>query len=212
MKNAIPFSPSLRNALVSIYFLLITPMIGNSQTENTLEADLERTFMPTLQLGYVWHGTEELSAGLMTQTSIEYRDISNFIFRINYDVFNSRMNLQYPINEDVTFTGRTSFSDVIIGVGYRHTVQKHNFTAYVQPGIRYYGYPDLTAQDNQVNLDYDSRNIGIIRYSVGYEFALTTKLFLAIEALVGHTLKSKGFWTEDRWAYGATIGLSAPIN
>ncbi|MEO1713332.1 MAG: hypothetical protein AAFU60_08365 [Bacteroidota bacterium] len=212
MKNATTFSLTLRNALVSICFLLITPMIGNSQTETISEDDLERTFMPTLQLGYVWHGTDELSAGLMTQTSIEYRDISNFIFRINYDAFNANMNLQYPIDEDVTFTGKTSFSDVIIGVGYRLTQQKHSFTAYVQPGIRFYGYPDLTAENNQVNLDYDSRNIGIIRYSVGYEFAITPKLFLAIEGLIGHTLRAVDFWTENRWAYGATIGLSAPIN
>ncbi|MEM7038944.1 MAG: hypothetical protein AAF570_18325, partial [Bacteroidota bacterium] len=135
----------------------------DTESEENLESDLERTFMPTVQMGYVWHGTEELSGGLMTQTSVEYRDISNFIFRLNYDAFNSNMSLAYPIDSTVTFTGRTTFSELIIGVGYRLTMKKHNITAYVQPGFRFYGYPILTADSSQVNLDYDSRNVGIIR-------------------------------------------------
>jgi len=167
--------------------------------------------MPTLQMGYVAHGTEELSGGLMTQTSVEYRDISNFIFRINFDAFNSNMKLQYPIDSNVTFTGRTTFSELIIGVGYRQELGKHNITAYVQPGLRFYGYPDLTTENNQINLNYDSRNVGILRYSLGYEYAILPKLFLTIEGLVSHSLKSKDFWASNPWSYGATIGISAPL-
>ncbi|MEO1438221.1 MAG: hypothetical protein AAFV80_21950 [Bacteroidota bacterium] len=167
--------------------------------------------MPTIQMGYVAHGTAELSGGLMTQTSIEYRDISNFIFRINYDAFNSNMNLDYPIDEDVTFTGKTTFSDLVIGVGYRQEMGKHNLTSYVQPGIRFYGYPEFTTDGNQINLDYDSRSVGVLRYSIGYEYQIIPKLFLSIEGLVEHTLKSTDFWTDNPWSYGFTIGLSAPL-
>lgn len=179
--------------------------------QNELEKDLERTFMPTLQMGYVAHGTGQLSGGIMTQTSIEYRDISRFIFRINYDAFNSNMNLKYPIDSTVSFTGRTTFSELIIGMGYRHQLKKHNITAYVQPGVRFYGYPIFNLSSNQVNLDYDSRNVGMIRYSLGYEYELSPKLFFAIEGLVGHTLAAKDFWTKNRWSYGATVGISAPL-
>lgn len=167
--------------------------------------------MPAIQMGFVMHGTAELSGGLMTQTSVEYRDISNFIFRINYDDFNANMNLEYPINSNVSFTGRTSFSDLIIGIGYRQELNKHNIAGYIQPGVRFYGYPIFTTDSNQINLDYDSRNIGIIRYSLGYEYAITPKLFLTIEGLVSHSLKSKDFWVDNRWSYGATLGISAPL-
>lgn len=201
----------LRRAIIKTFLMIAIPFIMNGQSDHTNENDLERTFMPTLQMGYVTHGTSELSGGLMTQTSIEYRDISNFIFRINYDVFNSNMNLAYPINPNVSFTGRTSFSELIIGLGYRQQFNKHNITGYVQPGMRFYGYPIFNSDSSQVNLDYDSRDIGIVRYSLGYEYAIAPKLFLTIEGLVSHSLKSKDFWADNKWSYGVTIGVSAPL-
>ena len=167
--------------------------------------------MPAIQMGYVAHGTEELSGGLMTQTSVEYRDISNLIFRINYDGFNSKMNLKYPINPNTSFTGRTSFSELIGGIGYRQQLNKHNITAYIQAGSRFYGFPVFEGDSSQINLDFNSRNIGVIRYSIGYEYEIVPKLFLTVEALAGHVLKSKDFWTDNRWYYGLTIGLSAPL-
>lgn len=190
---------------------LILPFTLSGQREDDIKSDLERTFMPAIQMGYVAHGTSELSEGLMIQTSVEYRDISNFIFRINYDDFNSNMNLDYPVDEDVSFTGRTSFAELIGGIGYRHQMTKHNLTVYVQPGVRFYGYPVFEVNGNEVNLDLDSRNIGIIRYSIGYEYAITSKLFLTIEALASHTFEAKDFWAENVWSYGVTLGISAPL-
>lgn len=181
------------------------------QDDKELVSDFERTFMPTIQMGYVNNATIQLSGGLMVQTSIEYRDISNFIFRINYDAFNSKMNVKYPINQNVSFTGKTSFSELIIGVGYRQQFKKHNLTGYVQPGLRFYGYPLFTTNGTQINLEYDTRNIGIIRYSLGYEYAITPKLFLTMEGLVGHSFKSIDFWADNRLYYGLTIGIAAPI-
>jgi len=197
--------------LLGILILILPPVSTYGQDVPEEESDWDRTFMPALQMGYVWHGTEELSGGLMTQTSIEYRDISNFIFRVNFDAFNSNMNLQYPVDSNVTFSGRTTFSELIIGVGYRQELGKHNLTAYVQPGIRFYGYPNFTTNGQEVNLDYDSRNVGLLRYSIGYEFALAPKLFLSIEGLLSHALKSKDFWADNPYSYGATIGVSAPL-
>ncbi len=193
------------------FLILIFPFVVNGQNTDEVEDDAERTFMPTIQMGYVAHGTNELSGGLMTQTSIEYRDISSFIFRINYDVFNSNMNLEYPIDSTVSFTGRTTFSEVIIGLGYRQQLQKHNITAYVQPGFRFYGYPTFNLDPNQINLDYDSRNVGVIRYSIGYEYEITPKLFFVLEGLISQTSAAKDFWVDNSWSYGATIGISAPL-
>ena len=167
--------------------------------------------MPAIQMGYVAHSTNQLSGGSMVQTALEYRDISNFVFRINYDDFNSKINQEFPLNPDLTFTGKTSFTELIGGIGYRAKEGKHNLTVYLQSGMRNYGYPVFTTDSLQANFDYDSRQVGILRYSLGYEYALAPKLFLVIETLASHALKPKDYWADNRWSYGVTIGLSAPI-
>ena len=182
-----------------------------AQHKNDTISDWDRTFMPALQMGYVGHGTDQLSGGLMIQTSIEYRHKSNFVLRVNYDDFESKMNIEYPLNPDLTFSGRMSFFELIGGVGYRDRDGKHNFTGYIEGGMRNYGYPVFTTDSLQANLDFDSRNIGIMRYTLGYEFALAPKLFLTLETLISHTLQSKDFWAENRWSYGFTLGISAPL-
>jgi hypothetical protein len=192
--------------LISFYSTLL-----KAQHENDTISDWERTFMPAIQMGYVGHGTDQLSGGLMSQTSIEYRHESNFVLRINYDNLNSKMNIEYPGGPDLTFTGKVSFSDIIGGIGYRDRDGKHNFTGYIEGGIRNYGYPIFSTDGTQVNLDFDSRNIGIMRYTLGYEFALAPKLFLTLETLISHTLESKDFWIDNSWSYGFTLGISAPL-
>ena len=103
------------------------------------------------------------------------------------------MAVVYPLNADLTFTGRTSFSDLIGGIGYRAKEGKHNLTAYVQGGMRNYGYPVFVTNNTEISLDYDSRNVGLMRYSAGYEYAITSAFFLAIEAFASHTLKSTAY-------------------
>jgi len=196
-----------------LLFILILGCSGplKAQYKNDTLTDWDRTFMPALQMGYVWHGTEQLSGGLMIQTSIEYRHESNFVLRVNFDDFNSNIKVAYPVDPDLTFTGRMSFFELIGGIGYRDRDGKHNFTGYVQGGIRNYGFPVFTTDSLQANLDFDSRNNGIMRYTFGYEFALAPKLFLTLEALISHTFELKDYWTENRWSYGATLGISAPL-
>jgi hypothetical protein len=63
----------------------------HAQHKNDTISDWDRTFMPAIQMGYVEHGTDQLSGGLMIQTSIEFRHKSNFVLRINYDDFDSKM-------------------------------------------------------------------------------------------------------------------------
>ncbi len=197
-------------SIVIILLFFYSPPLKAQHKNDTL-SDWDRTFMPAIQMGYVEQGTDLLSGGLMIQTSIEYRHKSNFVLRVNYDDFNSKMEVEYPVNPDLTFSGRNSFFELIGGIGYRDRDGKHNLTGYIQGGIRNYGYPIFSADSVQVNLDYDNRTIGIMRYTLGYEFALAPKLFLTLEALVSHTLESKDFWTNNRWSYGATLGISTPL-
>ncbi len=201
---------NLKLALLGSVILLF-PLWLQAQTDSSLVSDLDRTFMPAIQMGYVFHGTPELSGGLMIQTSLEYRGVSNFVFRINYDDFDANMNVEYPINPDLTFTGRMSFFEVIGGVGYRVPLKKHTLTGYIQPGFRKYGYPDFDIDTVQANLNFDSRFIGIARYSIGYEFAILPKLYFVVEALASHVFKRKDFWADRVWSYGVTVGISATL-
>lgn len=201
-----------KTLLLTLIIISTLPITTSAQIQNEALNDLERTFMPQFQMGYVFHDTPQLSGGLMTQTSMEYRDISNFIFRVNYDAFNSNMNLEYPVNDSATFTGKITFSELIGGVGYRQQLKRHNITAYIQSGIRFYGYPLFSTTDNQVMLNFDSRRVGLMRYSLGYEYAISPKLFFTLETLGGHALKMRDFWEEKTWYYGVTVGISAPLS
>ena len=128
----LPFQ--LRGCLICSVVLLSSLFCSAQKECDTTEiSDLERTFMPTVQMGYVHHVTSELSGGLMTQTSLEYRDFTNFIFRLNYDVFNSRMQVAYPLDSNTTYTGRTTFTDLIAGVGYRIDMNKHFMVRLISP-------------------------------------------------------------------------------
>lgn len=194
--------------LISFLFVQLA-LFGQTSTDSL--NDLERTFMPQFQLGYVFNETQNLSGGLMTQTSIEYRDVSNFVLRINYDVFNTSMNLEYPLNDSTRFAGKTTFSDFIGGIGYRVPMKRHNLTGYVQSGVRTYGYPIFTLENNQVSIDFGRKNLGVMRYTLGYEFELTSKLFLSLEFFSSHVFRAQDFWNDNIWAYGITFGITSPL-
>lgn len=195
----------------ALIILLSQTSLLIAQSKKDTLSDWDRTFMPAIQLGYVDHGSSQLSGGIMGQTSIEYRHKSDFVLRVNYDNLNAHMDFDYPINPNLTYSGDISFTDIIGGIGFRDIDGKHNFTYYVQGGVRNYGYPVFNENNGVVNLSFTNVNIGIVRYSFGYEFALAPKLFLSIETLVSQTLASKDFWADNRWSYGATVGLAAPL-
>lgn len=121
------------------------------------------------------------------------------------------MDVEYPINPDVSFTRITSISEFIGGIGYRKQLNKHNITGYIQSGLSSYGYSEFIVDKDQVNLNFDGRNIGVMRYSFGYEYELTPKLFFTIETLVTHVLNSKDFGINNKWSFGLSFGLSAPL-
>ena len=197
-------------SILLVLILNIQVIILGQSVSDTIN-DLERTFMPQFQLGYVSHETQDLSGGLMTQTSIEYRDVTDLVFRLNFDVFNSSMNLEYPLNDSTRFAGKTSFSDLIGGIGYRIPMKKHHIIGYVQSGIRFYGYPIFTLDNNQVTIDLERNYAGVMRYTLGYEYALTPKLFFSLELLSSHMFKAQGFWLTNVWSYGLTFGITSPL-
>jgi hypothetical protein len=197
--------------LVILVSFFLTQIALFGQESKEADNDLTRTFMPQFQLGYALNQTQDLKGGLMTQTSIEYRDVTNLVLRINFDVFNSSMNLKYPLNDTTSFTGKTSFSDLIGGIGYRIPLKKHNITGYVQSGVRFYSHPEFNHNNNQVSIDLSRKYIGVMRYTLGYEYALTPKLFFSIELFSSHVFKARDFWSNNPWSHGITFGISSPL-
>jgi hypothetical protein len=173
--------------LVALFLIQIS-LFGQEAQES--DNDLKRTFMPQFQLGYALNETQDLKGGLMTQTSIEYRDVTNLVLRINFDVFNSSMSLKYPLNDTTNFTGKTSFSDLIGGIGYRIPFNHNN---------------------NQVSIDLSRKYLGVMRYTLGYEYALTPKLFFSVELFSSHVYKAQDFWSNKQWSHGVTFGITSPL-
>ncbi len=197
---------------ISLTLFLGLHLIIWGQPQDTTINDLERTFMPQFQLGYVFHETDALSGGLMTQTSIEYRDFTHLVFRANFDVFNTSMNLEYPLNDSTRFTGKTTFSDLIGGIGYRLSLKKHHIICYVQSGVRFYGYPVFSLENNQVSIDLERKYSGVMRYTLGYEYALSPKLFFSLEFSSSHVFKAQDFWNNSIWSHGVTFGITSPLS
>jgi hypothetical protein len=197
--------------LVILVIIFLTQVSVYGQEAQESDNDLKRTFMPQFQLGYALNQTEDLSGGIITQTSIEYREITNLVLRINFDIFNSSLNLKYPLNDSTSFTGKTSFSDLIGGIGYRVPLKKHNITGYLQSGIRFYGYPEFNYENNQVSIDHNSKQLGVIRYTIGYEYALNPKLFFSVELFSCNVFKAQDFWNNNLWSHGLTFGITSPL-
>jgi hypothetical protein len=170
---------------------------------------IERFFMPALQMGYINHNSNNISAGLIIQTSLDYRTKKNLIIRLNYDDFSGRLNATKSINE--TYNGRIPISELIGGFGYRLNKKKHNFFAIIQTGIRFYENPTIQNNSGIINIKQEASTIGSLRYTTGYEYEIFENVFLNTELFIGHFLKEKDYWRNTKPYFGITAGISARL-
>lgn len=169
----------------------------------------ERFFIPSIQMGYINHNSGSISAGLIIQTSLEYRTRRNWLFRLNYDDFSGRLRLRNDNNQ--TYSARIPISELIGGVGYRLTQKRHNFFLVVQPGIRFYENPVVDTLQGNISIDQKGATVGTIRYTLGYEYELFENVFLNSEVFLGHFMREKDFWSNAGPYYGITVGISARL-
>ena len=187
-------------------------LVRFSYGQNTDEKQIsDRVFTPSIQLGYIRNYSDELSGGVFIQTSIEYQTRAGIFFRINYDDFDADYDFTQSRNSTGTLSGKVSFSELIGGLGYRQIFNKHNLLLTVQPGIRFYAYPLLNIEGENVALSSENRNVLINRYTLGYEFQIDRKAFLAVEFFAGHVWEARDFWTDNRWSTGFTVGITTTI-
>ena len=180
----------------------------SAQTNDSTEAST-RFFMPALQIGYINHNSDIISEGLVIQTSLEYRAKSNLLFRINYDDFAGRININDANNNQ--YTAKVPLSELLGGIGYRHKFNEHNLFAIIQAGVRFYELPEIIELNGTITINQTGEHIVPIRYTLGYEYELLTNVFLNLEFFVGHFAKEKNYWSNDKPFYGVTIGLSTTL-
>lgn len=191
--------------------LFLLSFLPSSSAQNQEEEKLSQSlFMPSIQMGYIHNQTDQLLGGLFIQTSLEYRTSKGFFFRINYDDYDSdyEINSFDPVRVQ---KGKIPFNELIGGGGYRLTRNKHNLALTIQSGVRFYGFPRLRVEGTDLILEFDNRSITVNRYTLGYEYEIEPHAFLTLEFFGSHTWVKKDFWTDNAWATGVTLGITATI-
>jgi hypothetical protein len=198
----------LRRAALSILLVSSSLFMANAQVKAP-DKIAERFFMPALQMGYINHNSENISSGLMIQTSLEYRTKQGLLLRINYDDFSGRLNLKYTNNQ--TYSARIPISEFIGGLGYRLTRQRNNYFLMAQSGLRFYENPVIETTNGNLSIEQRHATIGTMRYTFGYEYELFENVFLNSEIFAGYAYVDKDFWSNAKPHYGITLGVSARL-
>lgn len=199
---------TLQSVVLSVIIIIGSLFSANAQVD-TPDKIAERFFMPALQMGYINHNSEIISSGLIIQTSLEYRTTQGIIFRINYDDFSGRLNLNYANNQ--TYSARIPISEFIGGLGYRLIRKRNNYFLIAESGLRFYENPVIINVNGNLNIDQKNATIGTLRYTFGYEFELFKNIFLNSEIFAGHFYSSKDFWSNKKLSFGMTLGISARL-
>lgn len=206
------FFKALGKSLVILLFLFLGIKSSEAQEKDTLKF-VDRIFMPSIQMGYIHHLSNELSGGLFIQTSLEYQSPINLFVRINYDDFDTNYQLDNfdPQNSVNVIQGQASFSELIGGVGYRQKIKKSYILTAVQAGARFYGFPFADEENGVATIGLQGKNIPVLRYSLGYEYEVIPRVFIVVESFAGHVLQKRDYWRDTQWAFGVTLGITATL-
>jgi hypothetical protein len=201
-----------RNSLVNVGILIIlisSSLFSANAQVKTPDIIAESFFMPALQMGYINHNSENISSGLIIQTSLDYRTKRGIFFRINYDDFSGRLNLKNATNQ--TYSARIPISEFIGGLGYRLTRKRNNYFLILQSGIRFYENPVIENTNGNLNIEQKGATTGTMRYTFGYEYELFENVFLNSEIFAGHFYTNKDFWRNSKPYLGITLGVSSRL-
>lgn len=197
--------------LLTLLFLLLCAQLSFGQDTTAVEKISDRIFMPSIQMGYINNRTDQLSGGVFIQTSLEYQTSKGIFFRLNYDDFDSDYDLTSSENTLGAIRGKVSFSELLLGIGGRYRMEKQHILAIVQSGIRFYSFPFLNLEGNDIILELENRTILVNRYTFGYEYEIDEKAFLTLELFASHVLEKEDYWEDIAFSLGFTVGITATI-
>lgn len=195
---------------ITLLFILIVCSVFVTEAQVKPSSELaQRFFVPAIQMGYINHNSDNISSGILIQTSLEYRTKKNLLFRGNYDYFRGRLNLNTNINQ--TYSAKIPMSELIGGIGYRLTNKRHNLFLVAQTGFRFYENPVIENIHGSLNIDQKDETIGTVRYTLGYEYEIFNSVYLNTEIFIGHLYGSKDFWANTMPFYGITFGVASKL-
>lgn len=204
---------NLARFLAIIFYLISYLSMAQSKTDKILTYLGERVFSPSLEIGYINHGSSNINGSLMFKSSTEYRfqNNSDFFLRLNYDSYNSKYEIHSPQQLGNILKGSVNFSDLILGPGYRHGSQKNRFFVLTQSGIKFFSYPQALQNSNIIEINLERKRTFTGRITTGYEYYINDKSALTIEGFFGHTFNERYFWQDSRSAYGISLGFVTSI-
>jgi hypothetical protein len=157
----------------------------------------------------MFNKSEILQGGVIVKTSIELRLRNNndFFFRVNYDPYTSDYQVSDIDGTTNILNGEASFSDLLLGLGYRFGENKFRYFLMIQPGIKFYNVPVATQNANIVNVELDGRNIFTTRTTLGFEYYFNEKAAFSIDFFQNQVWRRVDFWPDRGDAYGFSVGV-----
>jgi hypothetical protein len=184
-------------------------IFAQNTQDNDEEAFGRQVFLPSIEIGYIHNNTENLTGGILTKTSIEYRVRNNndIFIRASYDTYSSDFTLTPENNLTNVIKGTASFTDVLIGGGYRFGDNKWRTFIMVQAGQKYYNYPEFVQNNNTINIEQGRRGVFSTRATLGFEYYFTEKSAVSFDFLQSQVWKTQDFWEDSGSAIGFSIGF-----
>ncbi|HAA15910.1 MAG TPA: hypothetical protein DCE41_31045 [Cytophagales bacterium] len=196
---------------LTLFFTLL-PVLSSFAQQDSTETFEEKVgrqiFLPSLQIGYIFNQANNLTSGIIINTSLEYRVRNNndIFFRANYDTYNS----DYIITPGNALTnvieGTASFTDLLIGSGYRFGDSQYRIYLMAQAGVKLYNFPEFVQENNTISIVQGQRNIFSTRATVGFEYYINEKSAFSLDILQSQVWRSQDFWIDNGSALGFTLG------
>ena len=199
----------MKRHLILIGFIILS-LISYSQTGNTAEEDFgKQVFLPSIEMGYLNNQAKHLSGGLVLKTSIEYRIRNNndVFFRLNYDTYDSKYKLENINSLTNIVKGVASFSDLLLGAGYRFGDAKVRSFVALQSGVKFYNFPIAHQTGSITNIELNSRNLFTTRVALGAEYYMNEKSAFTLEIFQNQVWNKQDFWLDSGNIYGVSVGF-----
>lgn len=170
----------------------------------------EKLFLPSLEMAYINNNSKFLSDGILIKTSLEYRfsNPTDFFLRLSYDTYSANFEFRDILNFSNVVEGTASFSDLILGVGYREGLgEKIRAFVVVQGGFKFYDFPTAIVDSNSIEIGLDGRNTFTTRVTAGIEYYINNKSAITLDIFQNEAWTDEDFWEDKSGAWGISVGF-----
>jgi len=191
-----------------LILLALLPLLVSAQDQSP-EGYASRIFLPSIEIGYFNHGSELLGAGLITKTSLEYRFRNNndFFLRINYDQHRADFQLEIINGTSNVIEGTASFTDALLGPGYRFGDRKLRAFVMFQAGLDFYNFPVARQSGTTINIEQGLDKVFCTRATLGFEYYFNEKAAFSVDFFQNQIWERKAFWPDRGDAWGISAGV-----